>query len=289
MPPLSVDRLRITACVCLCLHFSVHLKIHIPKIIKKHTHVQTIYKHMLQKVPVLDESEGEYTEGSERYVRIDPKITLSALRATNNLGGGGGVTGNELRSLKWVPRYHRKELEGSYSNPPLPLKGLKKRYPKNVQVVHEYEEYNPHPRTKKHRIVKHMIPTYEIQEDSDEDYDPASREEYAETRPKKSYLKASSTKTLKFLPASEVSQYIPTIPFSSLTGAQSQFQPMWTPLSDAAARKPSKEHLRSGRSSRYEGTTTRVFSTQGVGADSYSAPLLPHGTHLERRFQMHFL
>lgn len=250
-------------------HSSVHLKIHIPKIIKKHTHVQTIYKHHYQKVPVLDEGEDdEYKDGSEKYIRIDPKITLSALKATNNFGGGG-VSGNELRSLKWAPQFNyqqARELQGAYSSA---LKGHK-RYPKNVKVVQEYEDY-PH-QTKSHRIIKQLIPTYEIQEDSDEDYNH-SNEDYAES---------------KFIPASEVSQYIPTIPFSALT-AQSQFKPIWTPTEFISRPGKNKEHQRPGRSSRYEGTTMRVFSTEGGGGgDSYGSPMLPGGGHLELRLRRNY-
>lgn len=264
-------------------HSSVHLKIHIPKIIKKHTHVQTIYKHHYQKVPVLDEGEDdEYKDGSEKYIRIDPKITLSALKATHNFGGGG-VSGNELRSLKWAPQFNyqqARELQGAYSSA---LKGHK-RYPKNVKVVQEYEDY-PH-QTKSHRIIKQLIPTYEIQEDSDEDYNH-SNEDYAESKPKTRYLKKSS-KTLKFIPASEVSQYIPTIPFSALT-AQSQFKPIWTPTEFISRPGKNKEHQRPGRSSRYEGTTMRVFSTEGGGGgDSYGSPMLPGGGHLELRLRRNY-
>lgn len=238
---------------------------------------------MLQKVPVLDESgDDEYKEGSEKYVRIDPKITLSALKATNNFGGGG-VSGNELRSLKWPSKYSYHDVqdgESTYSGPvAMPLKGLK-RYPKNVKMIHQYEEY---PR-KSHRIVKHVIPTYEIQEDMDDDYDHSSPEDYSESRPHKSYLK---TKTLKFIPASEVSQYIKTIPFSSLATAQSQFKPVWTPSEFINRQNKMKDHSRPSRSSRYEGTTMRVYSTDP--SSSYNSPLLPIGTHLERRFEKHFL
>lgn len=273
-------------CSCRSVSFlcSVHLKIHIPKIIKKHTHVKTVYKHLLQKVPVLEESaEDEYRQGSEKYLRIDPKITLS----------GGGVTGNELRSLKWAspyssyPSHSQEVLENSssaYGNAQ-PLKTLK-RYPKNVQVVHEFQDYPSS--AQPHRIVKHMIPTYAIQEDDpQDDYEPSSHEDYAETRPRKSYTRGGSTKTVKFIPASELSQYIPTIPFSSLTAAQSQFKPMWTP-SEFRGRDPAgsnqQEHVRSGRSSRYEGTTMRVFSTDRA----FSSPRLPHNVYLKRRFQREF-
>lgn len=237
---------------------SVHLKIHIPKIIKKHTHVQTIYKHHFQKVPVLEEGEeDEYRDGSEKYLRIDPKTASSS-----SYSGG-----NEVRSLKWVPHFNYQKTRD------LPLTGLK-RYPKNVRVVHEYEEYPRKP--KSHRIVKQLIPTYAIQEESDEDYSPASHEDYAETKPKKSYIKHS----LKFIPASDVAQYIPAIPFSALT-AQSQFKPLWTPSDYMSRPAKHKEHRRPSRSSRYE-DNAMLFSADG--AHTYSTPILP-STQLERKFR----
>lgn len=241
--------------------------------------MQTIYKHLLPKVPVLEESEEDgYKDGSEKYLRIDPKITL---RPTNSYGGGG--RGNELRSIQWAPHYNyeNKELESTFSSP-LAFKSLK-RYPKNVRGVHEYEDYVHKP--KLHRIIKHVIPTYEIQEDINNDYDPSSHEEYGDARPKKSYLKSQSSQTLKFIPASEVSQYIPTIPLSSLTAAQSQYTPVWTPLIN----RPAKNKDRQTRSSsRYEGTTMRVYSNDG--STSFSTPMIPsYGRHiLEKRFQMNF-
>lgn len=40
-PPLFMCRLS----VCHSIHFSIHIKLHVPQIIKKHTHTRTIYKH----------------------------------------------------------------------------------------------------------------------------------------------------------------------------------------------------------------------------------------------------
>ena len=265
---------------------SVHLKIHVPKIIKKHTHVQTIYKHL--KVPVIEESASdEYKEGSEKYVQIDPKVTLSALGATNNFGGGG-VTGNELRSMSWSPMYSyqkAREMDEVYSSQqsqPQPLK-MRKRFPKALKVVHQYEEY-PRPSQKTHRVVKHVIPTYEIHEEAGDAYGHSSEEEYSENRPRKSYLKTQSSPTLKFIPVSEVSKYLPTIPFAKLASAQSQYKPVWTPKDFMGGNN--KDHQRPGRSSRYEGKVVRVITSDGMGED-YSSPMLPAGTTLERRFVIH--
>lgn len=240
---------------------SVHLKIHIPKIIKKHTHVQTIYK--VRKMPVLEtnsEEEDEHKDGSEKYIRLDSKIFSGS--------------GNELRSMKWRPRYvYQRVPRGAFSSSTaLALK----RYPKNVKVIHEFEHIKDYPRkVKSHRIIKHqLVPTYD--EDLDDDLDHnEGQEDYAESNPVKSYLRQPSTSSqnsspIKFIPASEVSQYIPTIPYSAL---KNQFNPLWTPTGLNLAKN--KDPQRLGRSSRYEGSTTmRVFSN---GASDYSSPI-----HMDR-------
>lgn len=205
-----------------------------------------------------DGNSDEYKEGSEKYIQIDPKITLAAFKAAHNLGGSA----SELRSMKWPPRYAYLK-SSSRDNP--------KRYPKNIKIVHEYE---PYPRKTAKRIVKHVIPAYE--DDSGEPFDPSS-EDYSERRPQKA---------LKFIPASEVSQYIPTIPFSALNEAQSQFKPMWTSASESTSSKSArtKLHSRPGRNSRFESSVRYYDSNHGIGDDSYSSPLIPSGSFIERRF-----
>lgn len=256
---------------------SVHLKIHIPKIIKKHTHVQTIYKHHFHKKPVHDhggdEDDGNdgLKDGSEKYIRIDPKALSAALKVVQ---GGGGL-GNELRSFRYMPKYHRsRDLKNAYSSP-MSYKSAK-FYPKNMKVYHQYEDVEPYRRpSKSHRAIKHMMrPAYEIHEDMDDDYDhPKMQEDYSlsESSPVKTYYKPPASMNLKtaqiqFIPASQVNDYIPTIPFSALTAQQSQFQPIWTPadlMSRAAAAKAKEDDVRLGRSTHYEGTTTRIYTSGG--------------------------
>lgn len=218
-------------------------------------------------MPVLEtnsEEEDEHKDGSEKYIQLDPKIF-----------GRAGLSGNDLRSLKWSPRYvYQRAPRGAFSSSALALK----RYPKNVKVIHEYEAVKDYPhKVKSHRIIKHqLVPTYDIQEDSEDDYSqPEGQEDYAESKPVKSYLrqpnKSQKSSQIQFIPASEVSQYIPTIPYSAL---KNQFNPIWTPTDFISNLAKNKDNQRLGRSSRYEGTTMRVFST---GAGDYSSPI-----HLDR-------
>lgn len=261
---------------------SVHLKIHIPKIIKKHTHVQTIYKHHFHKKPVHDhggeEDSDEHKDGSEKYIRIDPKALSAALKVVQ----GGGGSGNELRSFRYGPKYHRsRDLKHAYSSP-VSYKSAK-FYPKNVKVIHQYEDVEPSYRrpSKSHRAIKHMMrPTYAIHEEMDEDdYDhPMMQEDYSlsESSPVKTYYKppaSMKTTQIQFIPASQVNDYIPTIPFSALSAQQSQFQPIWTPadlMARAAAKGKEQQDARLGRSSsHYEGTTSRIYTSGGPASVSH--------------------
>lgn len=216
-------------------------------------------------MPVLEESdEDEHKDGSENYVRIDPK-TLSALKAASQY-----VTGNELRSMKWTPRRkYPRGLRGAFSSQALALK----RLPKHVRVINDLNDEDYPQTPKAQRLVKQVVPTYDIQGESGDDYEQSEDSgEYSESNPIKSYAKQAQKgiSPIQFIPAADLAHYIPTIPLSALTMAQSQYKPVWTP-SELLARNKAKDNQgpRPVRSSRT--STMRVYST-GSGAD-YSTPV----------------
>lgn len=200
-----------------------------------------------------DEDDG-HKDGTEKYVK---KLLASA-------------SGNELRSFGWSPRYNYQR-----GLAPQALKSVR-RYPKHVKASHNYDDEQEYVApVKGHRIVQHVVPAYEIQDEMEDGYDQP--EEYTETvKPTKAYLRQSvrSVKSLpiQFIPASDLSQYIPTVPLSALTSSQSRFKPIWTPAEFMSRAAKSKEHhLRPSRGTVYEGKTMRVYSSGG--SDGYTNPM----------------
>lgn len=113
--------------------------------------------------------------------------------------------------------------------------------PKNVDEERNDLDLMSYQVFKKHKPI-----SFRINEDSD-DTDTGMEEDEGEAQQAQFYVRHQSGHPIQLIPASQVADYIPTIPLSTLMAQQSRFQPIWTPpelitrIPGAAREKPKRK------------------------------------------------
>lgn len=149
--------------------FSVHIKLHVPEILKKHTHVRTIYKHHYKPKPKPKHKEIVHD-------RLDPSIRSGTLHSRYQ------AKPHWMDALNVIPRPHHQGSSSADSQEP----DILHRWQQNLEMLQ--------PKHKKTKKPVETVIDYPIESDEDEEPEyvtiPVTYHTKQNSRPKKQHRQA---------------------------------------------------------------------------------------------------